>query len=327
MKYKILAIFLSVIMCLGLIACGSEEPKETVSVEEAVSVSNNNLNHGSVVISVGKTAVNYNEFLSYYYLMKNQYENVLGTEIWAYKKALSGEKTLGQEAIESVLRHIIQIKVICKEAGLQKVLLSTDEKEQASHNAKVFCDSLADTVKSENGMDVKTVTRIFEENKLAQKMYNIQLGKVNANLTPEQIKAAKVQLIYWSANDKNREEVRKKAEQVYQSLSTAVGSFYTIAKENTEASEIETIIGASDIRTNLAKAVVALKKGQTTNVIAEKDGFYLAYCVEPDSKVIQDEYRNQVVLEKQTQAFQKTYKGWSDKFEVKVSRALLVEKK
>lgn len=328
MKYKIIAMLLCVSMCFGVTACGGgEAPEETTSTEKAASVSNNKLDNESVVISVGKTTVKYNEFLAYYYFMKNPYEGILGSEVWNYKKASTSGKTLGQEAVEAVLRLIIQVKVICKEAALQKVTLGTDEKEQASHSAKTLCDSLKEEIKQKNGLDVATVTRIFEENKLAQKMYHIEIGKVDANLTAEQVKAARVQLIFWNADDKNRAEVKKKAEQVHQSLVNAQGNFYTVAKNNTEAAEIETFVGGSDERTNLAKAALSLKRGAISNVIEEKDGFYIAYCVAPSSKEIEEQYRNQVLLKKQTQAFQKAYLDWSDEFEVKVSKALLIDKK
>lgn len=327
MKYRILAVMISVSICLGLTACGGgEDPEETTSTEKAVSVSNNDLDNDSIVISVGKTTVKYNEYQTYFYFMRNPYEGVLGEEIWRYSKADSEGKTLGQEAVEAVLRLIIQVKVICKEAAIQKVSLGTDEKEQASHNAKAVYDSLSDSVKEENGIDRGTLTRIFEENKLAQKMYNIEIGKVSADLTEEQIKAARVQLIYLRADDTNRAEVKQKAEQLRQSLKGTGKSFYTVAKSNTEAADIEVLVGGSDARTNLAKTVVGMKKGSVSAVIDEKDGVYLAYCVETDSKELETQYRNQVILEKQTQAFQQAYSAWATQFEVKVSKALLVGK-
>lgn len=328
MRYRLLTMLICVGMCLFLSACGEgEKPEETTSTERAVSVSNQKLKPDSVVISVGKTTVNASEYHAYYYLMENPYKGLLGNEVWNYSKAAADGKTLGQEAVEAVLRLIIQVKVICKEAALQNVVLGTDEKEQAAHNAKSFCDGMPDAVKKEYGIDIRTITRIFEENKLAQKMYHIEIGKVNANLAPEQIRAARVQLIYWKANDKNRAEVKKKAEQIRQSLVSSKNNFYSVAKTNTEASEIEVLVGGSDTRPSLAKAVTGMKKGNISNVIGEKDGFYIAYCVQPSSKAIEEEYRNQVISEKQTQAFQNAYGGWSDKFEVKVSKALLAENK
>ena len=327
MKYRILVAMISLSICLGLTACGEgEDPEETTSTEGAVSVSNDDLDNDSVVISVGKTTVKYNEYQTYFYFMRNPYEGVLGDEIWKYNKADSDGKSLGQEAVEAVLRLIIQVKVICKEAAMQEVSLGTDEKEQASHNAKSVYDSLDDRVKEENGIDLGILTRIFEENKLAQKMYNIEIGKVSADLTAEQVKAARVQLIYLKADDAKRAEVREKAEQIRKSLSKTGTSFYTVAKSNTEATEIEVLVGGSDTRTNLAKAVVGMKAGTVSGVIDEKDGVYIAYCVEADSKGLENQYRNQVILEKQTQAFQQAYSTWADQFEVKVSKALLVGK-
>ena len=324
MRKKILALLLSVILCLVLTACGdSEAPEETSSTESATNVSNGNLKPESVVISVGKSTVTYSEFLAYSYFMKSPYDGIIGDEGWNYNKIAEDGKTIGQEAVEAVLRLIIQVKVICKEAAIQKVTLGTDEKEQASYNAKTFCDGLDEKIKAANGLNVKTVTNMFEENKLAQKMYNIELGKVNANLTVDQINAARVQLIYCKANEQNRNQVKAKMDQIYQSVTTEKKNFYATAKANSEAKDIEYLIGQSDTRKNLANAVVGMKAGQISNIISEQDGFYIAYCVESNSKSLQDEYKNQLILEKQTQAFQSAYKKWTENFDVRVSKSLL----
>ena len=171
-----------------------------------------------------------------------------------------------------------------------------------------------------NRSKIGTGFRIFIEGE----NNNIEIGKVNANLTPEQIKVAKVQLIYLKANDKNREQVKQKAEQLHQSLVSSATGFYTAAKQHTEADEIETMIGGSDSRTQLKQAVIGLQEGQISPVVAEKDGYYLARCIQADSPELEQEYRNEVVQQKQIDAFQKVYKKWSQKYEVKVSKALLV---
>lgn len=323
MKYKFLAILLCVSMCLGMTGCGSEEPEKTSSEEKAASVSNNNLQPDSSVVAVGKTTVTYNEYRTYYYFMKNQYEGVLGEDVWEYNKAIEGDKAIGQEAIESVLRLIIQVKVICKEAAIQNVSLQTDEKEEADYNAKTVYESLSEQERTDNGIDLKVLTNLFEEHKLAQKMYNVQIGKVNADLSADQVRAARVQLIYRQANNDNKAEVKTQIEQIWQNLHTSGINFYSAAKADSEQDEIECIIGNSDERKNLAKAVLKLKQGQISNVIEEADGFYIACCMQQDCAELQQEYRNEVVLKKQIEAFQKEYKKWSEKFEVKVSKALL----
>ena len=99
MKQFILAILVCVGMCIGVVGCGSEPVEETRSSERAASVSNSNLKEDSSVIAVGKTTVSYKEYKTYYYFMKNQYESILGTDIWKYNKAVK-HKSVGQEAIE-----------------------------------------------------------------------------------------------------------------------------------------------------------------------------------------------------------------------------------
>lgn len=326
MKYKFWAILLCVSICLGMTGCGNEEPEKTSSGEKAVSVSNSNLKPESSVVAVGHTTVTYNEYRTYYYFMKNQYEGTLGEGVWQYSKAIEGNKSIGQEAIESVLRLIIQVKVICKEAAIQKVTLQTDEKEEADYNAKRVYESLAEKVRADNGIDLKVLTNMFEENKLAQKMYNVQIGKVNADLSADQIRAARVQLLYRRANKDNKAEVKAQIEQIRQNMNASGTNFYSTAKTNSDQDEVECLIGNSDERKNLAKAVLELKQGQISNVIEEADGFYIACCMQQDCAEIQQEYRNEVVLKKQIEAFQKEYKKWSDKFEVKVSKALLAQK-
>lgn len=326
MKYRFLAILLCVSICLGLTGCGGGEPEKTSSEEKAASVSNSNLQPDSSVVAVGKTTVTYNEYQTYYYFMKNQYEGVLGKDVWQYNKALEENKTIGQEAIESVLRLIIQVKVICKEAAIQKVSLQTDEKEEVDYNAKTVYESLSEKERTDIGIDLKILTNLFEEHKLAQKMYNVQIGKVNADLTADEVRAAKVQLIYCRANNDNKAEVKARAEQIRQSLNTSGANFYTVAKTNSEQDEIECIIGNSDGRRNLAKAALELKQGQISNVVEESGGFYIVCCMQPDGAEIQQQYRNEVVLKRQIETFQNEYKKWSEKFEVKVSKALLSAK-
>ena len=318
MKRFILAILVCVSMCIGVVGCGSEAVEETSSSERAASVSNSNLKEDSSVIAVGKTTVSYKEYKTYYYFMKNQYESILGTDIWKYNKAVK-DKSVGQEAIESVLRQIIQVKVIGKEAAIEKVQLATDEKEEADYRAKTVFDSIPAKDKQTQGIELKVLSKIFEENKLAQKMYNVQMGKLKIDYAANTLSAAKVELIYQAANAKNKETVKNTMSRILSEVTSSQNSFYTVAKNKTQADAIEYVIGNQDSRTNLAKAVVSLKKNQTSALIEEKDGFY----IQTNSAALQQQYRNQLVSEKQTESFQKTYKTWSDKFDVKVSKALL----
>ena len=238
MKRFILAILVCVSMCIGVVGCGSEAVEETSSSERAASVSNSNLKEDSSVIAVGKTTVSYKEYKTYYYFMKNQYESILGTDIWKYNKAVK-DKSVGQEAIESVLRQIIQVKVIGKEAAIEKVQLATDEKEEADYRAKTVFDSISAKDKQTQGIELKVLSKIFEENKLAQKMYNVQMGKLKIDYAANTLSAAKVELIYQAANAKNKETVKNTMSRILSEVTSSQNSFYTVAKNKTQADAIE----------------------------------------------------------------------------------------
>ena len=87
------------------------------------------------------------------------------------------------------------------------------------------------------------------------------------------------ELIYQAANAKNKETVKNTMSRILSEVTSSQNSFYTVAKNKTQADAIEYVIGNQDSRTNLAKAVVSLKKNQTSALIEEKDGFYIAHCI------------------------------------------------
>lgn len=317
---------LCVCLCLILSACGSdsdEETKESAKYESAASVNNGVLTDDSVAVSIGKTTVSYAEYRTYDYFMKNQFEPILGQDVWNYKLDGNG-KTVGQDATSDVLRLIIQVKVINRAAADQKVVLAADEKEAADNSASRYCESLSDEVKKEKGINAVLVSSIFEENKLAEKMYNIVIGKAKVKLTNEQCQASRVQLIFLQADNGNRDTVRKTAAEL-RSQALKESSFYSFAREQSQADQIEVLVGQQDARTKLAEAVLKLKQGGISEVIEEADGYYIAYCVERDNKSIRTEYKNQVVEERQNEAFAMAYSEWAACYEVKASRSLLVE--
>lgn len=325
MKNKKRWIVLGACLMISLTACGEEEEKQPApeqKVEESVSVNNKTLKADSIVISVGKTTVTYEEYKAYHYFMKHQYENIVSEDLWNSKVS---DKTLKQEALEEVIRFIIQMKVIGRAAGDQGVELDANAKVVAETKAKEYCALLDEKTRKENGITEAILTKILQENLLATQMYNVVTGKVDVNFPADQIQATKVQMLYLSTEGKNKEEVRAIAQNLVKKLGTTKGNFYRFANANSDLKDVEQVIGAGDSRTTLAKTALGLKKGETSGLIEESDGFYIVYCVQPSNRTLEEEYRNQRVEEKQVLAFQSAYENWAQKYEVEVSKSLLME--
>ena len=330
-----ISVLMLLFLAVNITACGDqtaeESPEQTAEAEEkneqehekAVKVEDGTMSENSTVIAVGQTPVTYGEYKTYYYFMQNQYDELLGDQVW--KQSSTSDKTIGQEAIEDVLRMIIQVKVICKQAASEGVTLEADEKEDADYNAKKFCESLDEKTKTDAMITPQQMMTIFEENRLAEKVYNVKTGSSDVTGEVSDATAYRVLLLFKKAGE-NREQVRQETEKLQQKISSSNKSFYAFARQESDLDEVETIIGSLDERKNLWMQVMSMKNFVVSPVVEEQDGFYITMVVEKPNDEINTEYRNKVVTEKQTAAFQKSYEEWSKKYDVDVSESLLSDR-
>ena len=324
---KMISVMLLAALVIGVTGCGGEKaPEEPQATEEpdavhedAVKVENGTISADSVVIAIGQTAVPYSEYKSYYYFMESQYDSLLTEQVW--KQSSGGDKTIGQEAIEDVLRMIIQVKVTIKEAARQGVALEPAEKEDADYNAQKFYESLDDATIRDNMITSAQLTQMFEENALAEKMYRVVTGQAGVSESTD-YKAYRVQLIYKKSGD-DKAAIKAKMDELQSTIASSNKNFYYHAKKESELSEIESIVGSLDTRKNLWQILATLKVGVVSPVIEESDGFYIAIVLEKPNDELNTEYRNQVVSDSQIEFFQKSYEQWSDSYEVVVSESLL----
>lgn len=313
-------------ICAGLVGCSGKEDKsgevEVKNVERAASVANGELEGGSTVVGVGNTKVTYDEYRIYSWFLKNQYEDVMSAQVWDYNL---GEKTVGQFAIEDILRLIIQIKVMNKEAAVQGVGLGVDEKEDIDHKADEYLAVIPAELQQANGITTEGLHQIFEENEVARKMYDVVTGNVQTNADEATVQAAKVLMLHMPANDSNREEVRAQANALAAELQAYKGNFYSFVRDKTGEAPEEVIVGNLDTHANLANAALTMERYATSAVVEEQDGFYLMYCLKKNTKGLNRVYREQYILEQQNVAFQAAYENWAEKYEVKVSKSLLMK--
>ena len=309
-------------MALNVAACSEKEAKqpEVSNVEKAASVFNGELQGDSTVIGVGSTKVSYDEYRMYSWFLKNQYEDVMSAEVWDYSL---GEMTVGQAAIEDILRLIIQIKVMNNEAAGQGVGLGIDEKGDIDYKADQYLATVPSEIQAANGITPAVMHQIFEENEIARKMYDVVTGNVEANVDEASMQAAKVLMLYYPADDTNRDQVRAQIDALAAELKGYKGNFYSFVKDKTGRAPEETIIGKMDQRITLAATALAMKKYTVSDVVAEQDGFYVMYCLKNNTKGLNKSYREQYIAGQQNMTFQAAYENWAEKYEVKVSKSLL----
>ena len=311
-------------LCLCISGCmGKKEAEQTevkTEKESAGAVEKSDLKADSCVIAVGETNVNFGEYNTYKYIMKNGYDATLGEGLWEY--SING-KTIGQMAIEDCLRLIIQVKVMNKVAKGNNISLDIDEKADTDHNAKVFFDSLSEDIRTKNGISLEIIQKIYEENAIANKVYDVEAAKAVSSVNTDELNAARVLLIKLPIKQDNKDEVKNNATNLVSEAKKFGGNFYTFARQKTGKSPTEEIIGSMDSRANLEQSVLSMKNGAISDVIEESDAMYVAYCIDKGGKSVKEEYKNTVLATVRNDAFKTEYGKWSEQYEVRVSSALL----
>lgn len=310
-------------MAIVTVACSGGDKKaepEAPKAEKAASVSNGELTGESTVIGVGSTKVLYDEYKIYSWFLKNQYEDVMSGEVWDY--SLDGT-TIGQTAIEDILRLIIQIKVMNKAAAEQGISLGIDEKEDIDHKADQYLSTIPAEIWETNGITAERMHTIFEENEISRKMYDVVTGGVEANVDEASMQAAKVLMLHLKTDGSDRDAVKGQADALAAELANYKGNFYSFVKEKTGKAPQEVIIGKMDSRTNLINTALTMERYTTSGVIEENDGFYVIHCLKSNTRGLNKVYREQYISEQQNTTFQAAYENWAGKYEVKVSKSLL----
>ena len=98
---KILCGCLAVSLMLTSVGCSEKTEnaeEQTISVEKAARVNNGDLQGDSIAVAVGKQGVTYDEYLVYNWFLKNQYDSMLGTDVWNISV---DDHTIGQTAESS----------------------------------------------------------------------------------------------------------------------------------------------------------------------------------------------------------------------------------
>ncbi len=205
--------FIAVLLLLCVTGCSSAEAPSgniTGMKERAGNVAKGDLEANSVIIAVGNKDVTYQEYQMYSYLLQSKYDTVLDEKIWKYD--ISKDRTLGTEAVEEIIRLIIQLKVIEKEAVKQKLELTVDEKEEIAFNVDKFLEKVSDQDKKKYNITAEMFRVVLENNVLARMMYDVVTGAVNEeavkkegdggvqSILSEQIKVFQEKYKKWTEN-------------------------------------------------------------------------------------------------------------------------------
>ena len=313
-------------LALGMLTgCGGDK-----DIAGNVKLENGEIQENSLVIAVGDIGVKYNEVLGYCYLLKEQYEDSVGSEIWDYQ--LEEGKTIGDEAKEEVINMITQLKIIGATAEDEEVSLTNDEKDEALRKAEELLSNASDEDKEKYHLSVQGMSEIYEENALANKMFYIATDDADTEVSDEEARQIKLEFfeIITKGTTKSGTVVELDAEEKSAARERANDlrkqaakseDFLSFAKEKTDGEVVSMTIGQDN--TTLDRSVVttafSMEEGDISPVIGTDSGYYVLRCADANDEDATYARKEEIIEERQTRMFKEKYKEWLGEWDVEIS--------
>lgn len=327
-RFGFVFILMAGILLAGCNRKGAEAEKQETKKEEEMKETSQDKE--SVLMAVGQETVSIEEAKIYVYFLKKQYEAGIGDVIWSYN--LEGQ-TFEEYAKSQIQKLLTELKILKQVALKEEISLTNDELEEARGYAVDFLSKVPDEDAKKYGLTEKALTNVYSENILANKVFEITTNDVDTNIPDEDVKQITIQslMVMTKGTDKNgikidmtaeeKKQAKKKAKALLKEAKETTG-FLAFAESNTDAPKVELTFSVTDGPEEIKDAAFSLKSGELSSLITGKNGYYILYCVNDDDEDAAADRKEQLILERQMEAFEAKFEKWSGNYEVVVSTTL-----
>lgn len=303
-KGKKIFIWLSSIVLIFLLAsCGKS------SVVFTTGLSSNE------VFKIGSSVCTVPEAKIYLTTAQNQYESVLGVDMWNRD---FGGVTLEEYLKETILGQIAQIKSMELLAKEYKLKLTEDEEELVGTASKHYFDSLNDAEIEYMDISQDTIENLYREYALANKVYNEITKDVNPEVSDDEARNITVQHILFKTYEidaeGNREEMseadKKKQYEKAQAVWNEIQSgkdFLELAEQNSEDSQIEYVFGKGEMAKEFEETAFNLDTEEISQIVTTEYGYHIIKCVSRFDRDETDANKAKILDKRKTEAFDKVY--------------------
>ena len=305
----------------------------------------------SIIMRVNNLGVTYREALIYMYQMKERYETGFGTEIWDF--SWNEEKTFGEYAKEEIIDNITQIKIIVQQAEKEQVALTEDEVSEISQLAKDYLAGITSDDIKKYGLTEEFIEKVYQDNRLAEKMYDKTTLVVDTGISDEEVKQATIQYfaVLLKGTDRNGKKVKltkkkekesalKRAKKLRKQAELAA-DFGNFADANSELEEYELTYGSADLSNTiddqqkkqqikkLPKKILTqglkMKTGKISNILETEQGYFILYCVSDFDEDATRAKKEEMIEAEQERVFSEAYTSWSKDYKVEIGKKLWEE--
>lgn len=309
---KAATILLAVVLGVGILAgCGQSEGNGTKVV----------LTTGfdkDEIFRIETSACSLPEIMVYLTNIQNRYESVYGEEIWDTN--VDGT-TLEQNVKDIALAQIARIKTMNLMAKQYGVELSSEEKAQVENAANAYYNSLNDTEKERLGVTEKTISDMYTEFALAEKMYQYTIKDINPEISDDEARTITVQhiLIKTYALDgtgKKIEYTQHAKDEAYKEACEALAlakegeDFDELIRRYSEDNKSTYSFGKGEMDEAFETAAFNLGKDEISDIVETEFGYHIIKCLNTFNKEETDANKIKIVDQRRAEAFGQEYDAY-----------------
>lgn len=255
------------------------------------------------------------EIMVYLTNIQNRYESVYGTEIW--NTNVDGV-TLEQNVKDIALAQIARIKTMNLMAEQYEVELNEEEKAQVENAANTYYNSLNSTEIEQMGVSEKTISELYAEFALAEKVYQYTIKDINPEISDDEARTITVQhiLIKTYALDGTGKKIEY-TQQAKQSAYREACDVLELAKEGEDFDELVRryseddkstySFGKGEMEEAFETAAFNLGKDEISDIVETGFGYHIIKCLNTFNKDETDANKVKIVDQRRAEAFGQEY--------------------
>lgn len=270
------------------------------------------------VFRIETSACSLPEIMVYLTNIQNRYESVYGEEIWDTN--VDG-MTLEQNVKDIALAQIARIKTMNLMARQYGVELSDEEKAQVENAANAYYNSLNDTEKEQLGVSEKTISDLYTEFALAEKMYRYTIKDINPEISDDEARTITVQhiLIKTYALDgtgKKIEYTEHAKDEAYKEACEALAlakegeDFDELIRRYSEDNKSTYSFGKGEMDEAFETAAFNLGKDEISDIVETEFGYHIIKCLNTFNKEETDANKIKIVDQRRAEAFGQEYDAY-----------------